>query len=897
MSELTSFLRKTAGRALSFHPAMARATARIAIDERIIPYLFADPRLPLRLNADQSLMRDFMALVGDDRLLGAILDDPLLSERIYLSEPARRQLQTNPRVQRFLLTDSQVVDVISKNRDIAARLASNAQWREWLLDEESFKTWAAGNEAIFRLIFEHNGVVEKIVRADHLLSRLICHPACFESFLADESIVERMLDDPRVMDRWLARPDWPALARTELLKRLGADPAIVDEILNDERVIERCYASKPIRRLIEADHKLFLELASSDEGLAAILADKQLLERIMTSGIDEIIHNEKLLGPVLASAPAFERLVADGELVLKLLWNEKVLGRLLANESLLFKVLSNERAWTRIIGDDQFLTRLISNERVWGKIIADEVLLTKLVTNGRTLEKILSDDQLLMRVISHERVFGKILADDVLLTKLVSNGRALEKILSDDQLLMRIIPHKRVLGKILADDVLLTKLVSNGRALEKILSDDQLLNHVLSNERAFGKILANDALLAKFIANGRGLEKIVADGSLFGKLLSSNRAIDHILGNPELFEKLLANDRAVKSMMADESISARILAQPKLIGLIRQNGKLMGRIVLNEGAVRNLMADPAIIESKSIDALMEAHAEFRRIWRALEPCIDKARPGLAERLHESMLALKKTEDIPERLLDVICEDNKVFLAGGALAFTDRFSLWTELNEILIDEDYYFETDAAEPRILDCGSNFGMAIYYFKKLHPASKIIAFEPVPSLQALIESNVRENRMSGVEIVPCALAAEPGESVFYESMSYPMAGSLTGRRRGFGDKLHEIRVDCRPLSRFLDEPVQFLKLDIEGSEDAVLAEAAGKLGAVENMFIEYHHGAGMPDGRLEAIFRILDGAGFDWQVGKSFHFGRQTRRRALTYSGRPFSLNIWAKKKPMQG
>ena len=47
--------------------------------------------------------------------------------------------------------------------------------------------------------------------------------------------------------------------------------------------------------------------------------------------------------------------------------------------------------------------------------------------------------------------------------------------------------------------------------------------------------------------------------------------------------------------------------------------------------------------------------------------------------------------------------------------------------------------------------------------------------------------------------------------SESDSMAGSLTERRRESGDYCAEIPVECRRLSPYLEEPVHFLKLDIE--------------------------------------------------------------------------------------
>jgi hypothetical protein len=52
-------------------------------------------------------------------------------------------------------------------------------------------------------------------------------------------------------------------------------------------------------------------------------------------------------------------------------------------------------------------------------------------------------------------------------------------------------------------------------------------------------------------------------------------------------------------------------------------------------------------------------------------------------------------------------------------------------------------------------------------------------------------------------------------------------------------------------------LKLDIEGAEVDVLLDAAGHLGGVQNLFVEYHSYVGKEQ-RIDEILRVLQQAGF---------------------------------------
>lgn len=252
--------------------------------------------------------------------------------------------------------------------------------------------------------------------------------------------------------------------------------------------------------------------------------------------------------------------------------------------------------------------------------------------------------------------------------------------------------------------------------------------------------------------------------------------------------------------------------------------------------------------------------------------------------------------ITNRYIDsikLVKPDNKVIFQKGTIQFPDSHSLWTLINEILINEDYYFETNTDAPRILDCGTHCGLAIYYFKNLYPKAKIIGFEPMPTMQKIASKNIADNQYSEVEILPYALSNVAGKTKFLVSRNFSMGGSLTERRRDAGDDVYEIEVECKLLSSYIKEPVNFLKLDIEGSEDLVLEEAKNFLENVQHIFCEYHHGNGLNTDRLGKILLLLNNAGFDTQVSKAFSFQKRSSKRPMNFVEHPYSAIIWAKNK----
>ncbi|OPZ10581.1 MAG: 2-O-methyltransferase NoeI [candidate division BRC1 bacterium ADurb.BinA364] len=290
---------------------------------------------------------------------------------------------------------------------------------------------------------------------------------------------------------------------------------------------------------------------------------------------------------------------------------------------------------------------------------------------------------------------------------------------------------------------------------------------------------------------------------------------------------------------------------------------------------------------------MKALAAFENGFAGLAPFLPKIGEDKAREIARARAAALRPDQAPQAILQAIRAGGLLDLAGGRLEYFDDDSLWICLKELLLNEDYYFESAAEAPRVLDCGAYFGLAVHYFKRLHPRCRVTAFEPNPRVLEVLRANVARNGYADVEILPYAIAGRDGKAAFRISERFSMAGSLTERRINAGDEVRTVEVECRRLSRYLAEPVDFLKLDIEGSEDEALAEAAPLLGNVRFLFCEYHHASGMPTDRLSRILRVLDKANFDYHVGKSATYAESTARRPMAAVEKPYSAVIWAANK----
>src|ERR1700730_3349193 len=205
------------------------------------------------------------------------------------------------------------------------------------------------------------------------------------------------------------------------------------------------------------------------------------------------------------------------------------------------------------------------------------------------------------------------------------------------------------------------------------------------------------------------------------------------------------------------------------------------------------------------------------------------------------------------------------MLGVDIAYFDRASFANLYREIFVRQHYYFRADTDSPLIFDCGANLGMATLYFQWLYPKARIEAFEPDPTTFAVLNRNVTHNRPPNVETHNCALWSDDGEIEFFVDRTTP--GSLLMSTDSSRLEGEAIKVPGRRLSDFVSGPIDFLKLDVEGAEHRVLCDllSSGKSQFVKQMVIEYHHHIGNERSCLADFLRLLEQAGFEYQIHAS--------------------------------
>ena len=184
------------------------------------------------------------------------------------------------------------------------------------------------------------------------------------------------------------------------------------------------------------------------------------------------------------------------------------------------------------------------------------------------------------------------------------------------------------------------------------------------------------------------------------------------------------------------------------------------------------------------------------------------------------------------------------------------------GELFVKNEYYFVSKKKNPVILDCGSNIGLSVIYFKMLFPNCIIYSFEPDPTSFAILQRNIQSNNLA--EHVYLYNEAVSDRTMVIDFYTETTHGSLiASTQRGRVNK--KITVQAQNLAEFIkDTHFDFMKMDIEGSEIIVMNELnrKNKLKQISKMTIEYHHHVGTEKDQFGIFLSLLERSGFSYQI-----------------------------------
>jgi FkbM family methyltransferase len=162
-------------------------------------------------------------------------------------------------------------------------------------------------------------------------------------------------------------------------------------------------------------------------------------------------------------------------------------------------------------------------------------------------------------------------------------------------------------------------------------------------------------------------------------------------------------------------------------------------------------------------------------------------------------------------------------------------------------------------IVDCGSNIGLSILYYKFYYPNARIIGIEPDPNIFSLLDANLRQYNFQDISLLNKA-AWVNNNSIEFESKG-GMGGAIAAERQ----VANTIKIQSVRLKDLLDQPVDFLKIDIEGAEIEVLNDCSSLLVNVKSMFVEYHCYKGQKQ-LLNDLLSLVTSAGFRYYIRQAY-------------------------------
>jgi FkbM family methyltransferase len=201
---------------------------------------------------------------------------------------------------------------------------------------------------------------------------------------------------------------------------------------------------------------------------------------------------------------------------------------------------------------------------------------------------------------------------------------------------------------------------------------------------------------------------------------------------------------------------------------------------------------------------------------------------------------------------------EIELDGYRIAYTDLLTLCPQWHDIFVQGSLRFEARTPEPRILDCGANVGLASLYFKRLYPQARVTAFEADPALAELCRRNLAENGAPDTEVQAVAVWSEAGTVRFQQERAD--SGAIEGMSMGLGSETIQV-----PAVRLRDviarEPIDLLKLDIEGAEHVVLPDSGDALTNVDALLMDVHE-FDPARRRLPSLLDVLTSAGYQYAI-----------------------------------
>jgi len=153
--------------------------------------------------------------------------------------------------------------------------------------------------------------------------------------------------------------------------------------------------------------------------------------------------------------------------------------------------------------------------------------------------------------------------------------------------------------------------------------------------------------------------------------------------------------------------------------------------------------------------------------------------------------------------------------------------WAETNKTFKEEPFLRflrdnEIITSDSVVMDIGSFIGNHVVYYSKIIGVKKVIAFEPTKRSYNILKENIEKNEVTNIHTFNVAIASKVG-------FAKCEIRKATNPAKNKWYEVNESDDECvlsMCLNDFELEPIDFIKIDVEGMELKVLK---GGLGVIE--------------------------------------------------------------------
>jgi FkbM family methyltransferase len=372
--------------------------------------------------------------------------------------------------------------------------------------------------------------------------------------------------------------------------------------------------------------------------------------------------------------------------------------------------------------------------------------------------------------------------------------------------------------------------------IDKILSDPALIERVLLKEDVVQALLTQPTPRSRLLFHEQHFRNILRFERLLDRVLSAPEARERLLSDARPGRELAGDARLIDWLAAHPSVLSRLLADPRVARVLADRPELVRRLAATEASGDDVASTPVRTPvARRADGDVTMLAERDALTRAWRLCLAPDAP-LEAMLDNVGEVVEEPSAMAEALWRELTTGGHLDWRGGRLSLAPGEADYLFARAVLVDGVAWAAPRRTRPTVVAAGSGSGLVVAPWMAAFPEARLTALEPSPEARRCLAANARALGWACIPR-PLGLAADSGPRAFEPDPVRP--GRLRPVRfDAVTDNV--LRIECARLSSLISEPVDLLWLDVGGDEEALLAEASGRLANVDTILVLLHDGGG---------------------------------------------------------